>query len=189
MPSPPIRGINDCSVAEGTIACQPTSHTLAEEAGPGGRVWCHMVPPAVAPAEWVNRNKKINNLWPLDWPEESVAGSEMENTKTCSLIWGSQNKPKPHASFSSVGTEKNTFLKSSCRENKNGEVQTETKIPLEREKEKESPKLTGPQGWPKFPASRSQPSHNNPSSWVDSKEPHFLLREGDRKEERGKGEE
>lgn len=103
------------------------------------------VPPAVAPAEWVNSNKKINNLWPLDWPEGSVAGSEMENTKTCSLIWGSQNKPKPHASFSSVGTEKSTFLKSGCRENKNGEVQTETKIPLEREKE--SPKLTGPQGW------------------------------------------
>lgn len=42
MPSPPIRGINDCSGAEGTIACRPTSHTFAEEAGPGGRVWCHM---------------------------------------------------------------------------------------------------------------------------------------------------
>lgn len=105
----PIGGGNDYPTSESTVTCSPTSHTLAEEAGLSGQVWYHMVLPAVVPAEWINNNK-TNNLWPMDRPEESLSGFEIGNTKRGCLIWGSHNRPKPRASFGSVGTEKKIYV-------------------------------------------------------------------------------
>lgn len=46
LPSPPMRGVNDCYVCGGTIMGWPTSHSPAGEVGPGGQVramWSHLL--------------------------------------------------------------------------------------------------------------------------------------------------
>lgn len=99
--------------------------------------------------------KKFNNSRPVSWPEDSLSGSEMENTQWWCLLWGSHTKPKPHTGFSSVGTEKNV-LKMQHREKKMEKYRQKQRS-WERQKEKESLEQRGPQSCPKFQTLSFQP--------------------------------
>lgn len=113
-------------------------------------------------------------------PEDSLSGSEMENTQWWCLLWGSPYDKAP-TGFSSMGTEKKCFKNTTWRE-ENGEVYTETQRPWEWQKEKESLEQRGPRAAPSSKLSFS-PSHDNPSPCVDLQKSCFLIKEEKEREE------